>query len=451
MNSSKLLSGSLTVFYPCRVKQTSRIKRVLSMWKHRRKRQLRVLRNGRRPLTDLMDAQWIRCEMDDALNRIFLSSRKASPYATECIKNEYCENWESKQSAKETSITLSRFQMSFCHKGSAVNESSERKLITVDGLLLFSLNLDNLVGTFIVNLCFDNLTVEQIIFLKHIFYKRFTVEILSEGKTAHNCKLKVKDNSCLYAFKHSSGQSFMKITIPEYVIANSDNIWKLLKGGVDFRARYSLLEINREISDKLMYGLINADEGFRDVPKQKISETFYDKNGNRSLSTRNQYSYYVVGQNGLIINKSPLTRLVNYKECFFGQGEKQSYHIKYDVPTYSSCIAGVCKGRFKTFLKSVELHYLVNAVTTNEIEVRQQSHVNPFIFIRRAFRLWEIIYEIDMNPYHTDKRINESFETTQKVHELKEEYKSILNLTIGYATVLIAIFTLIFTIAQLCR
>lgn len=114
-------------------------------------------------------------------------------------------------------------------------------------------------------------------------------------------------------------------------------------------------------------------------------------------------------------------------------------------------IAGVGKGRFKTFLKAVELHYLVNTATTNEIEVRQQSHVNPFVFLKRAYRLWEIIYELDMNPYHRDDVIIERFGITTKIAELKEEYKSILDLTIGYATVFIAIFTLIFTIAQLCR
>ena len=439
------LSGSLAIFYPCRVKETARIKRVLSLWKHRRQRQIRALRNGQRPLTDLMDTCWVRTEMDDCLNRVFRSNSGTRPYATRCIQKEYEENREGKQHAKETNIVISRFQMTFPWKGSD---------IPVNGLLLFSLNLDNLVGTFIVNLNFDNLDVEQVIFLKHIFYKRYTVSIKSvecketcDHKCSKDCSLKYRDFHC----SPVANLNFERITLPEFIISQSDYIWRKLKWSIDFRARYSLLEINENVCNRIGYGLVNADEGFKYAPCHIINRLYHKDNENFDLSTRLNYSYYISGQNGIIINRVPIDSLKKDMDDFFSQGHHQPYHNTYCPPELRSCIAGVGKGRFKTFQKAVELHYLVNAATTNEIEIRQQSHVNPFVFLRRAYRLWEIIYEIDMNPYHSDQAINDRFGTTEKVNALKEEYKSILNLTIGYSTVLIAIFTLVFTILQLCR
>lgn len=438
------LSGSLAVFYPCRVKETARIKRILSLWKLRRQRQIRTLNNGHHPLTDLMDTCWVRTEMDDCLNRVFLSNSEARPYATRCIQKEYEENREGKQHAKETNIVISRFQMTSPWKGS----------VPIIGLLLFSLNLDNLVGTFIVNLNFDNLDVEQIIFLKHIFYKRYTVSIRSEGskesctnECSKDCRLKYRNFHCVPV----TNLNFEQITIPEFVISQCDFIWRKLKWSIDFRARYSLLEINENVCNRIGYGLVNADEGFKYAPCHIINRLYHKDNENFDLSTRLNYSYYISGQNGIIINHVPIDSLKKDMDDFFSQGHHQPYHNTYCPPELRSCIAGVGKSRFKTFLKAVELHYLVNAATTNEIEIRQQSHVNPFVFLRRAYRLWEIIYEIDMNPYHSDQAINDRFGTTEKVNALKEEYKSILNLTIGYSTVLIAIFTLVFTILQLCR
>lgn len=454
MICNKKISGSLAVFYPCRIKETWRIKRVLSTWKRKRKRQIRSMRNGRHPLTDLMDASWVKAEMDDCLNQIFLSDTDTQPYATECIRQEYEESREGKQHSKETNIVISHFQMIYPWETFLDNNSLGDTPIIVDGLLLFSLNLDNLVGTFIVNLNFENLTVDQIIFLKHIFYKRFTVSIRPLDGTM-NCECKYFDNCeighCFHSCVPDSNLNFDEITIPEFVIAQSDFIWRKLKRGIDFRARYSLLEINNSVSDCVAYGLINADEGYRYVPHDKIA-LLYTKN--TDISTRIIYSYHISGHNGLIINnKNPkiLKSCLTDAQRFFKQGNHQSYHSRYNPPELISCIAGVGKGRFKTFLKAVELHYLVNAATTNEIEIRQQSHINPFVFLKRAYRLWEIIYEIDMNPYHTDNAINAEFGISRKVNELKDEYKSILDLTIGYSTILIAIFTLAFTILQLCR
>lgn len=444
MNNSQLISGSLAVFYPCRVKETTRIKRVLALWKRKRKRQLRKLRNACLPLTDLMDSNWVRDEMDDVLNHVFMNGNEYAPYALRCIENEYRESREGKQHSKETNVVISRFHMDVPIKPDSIGKG-----ISVDGLLIFSLNLDNMVGSFIINLNFDDLTIENVIFLKHIFYKRYIVNI-----NPSQSDLKIQDSKFFH--RMNLGQSrFNNITVPEYVISQSLQLWKYLKWDIDFRARYSLLEVDSCVCRKAAYGLLLADEGYDFVPNDVVDRCFYDSHGHSlDLSTRKNYKYFVFGQNGIIINSGDklwddaLRRTANY---FFGMGYCQTYHHSYNPPELRTEIAGVGKGRFKTFLKAVELHYLVNVATTNEIEVRQQSHVNPFVFLKRAYRLWEIIYELDINPYHRDDVIIERFGISKKIEELKEEYKSILNLTIGYSTVFIAICTLIFTIAQLCR
>lgn len=442
---SPYISGSLAVFYPCRIKETRRIKRVLSLWKQRRQRQLRQLHNARLPLTELMDAEWIRDEMDDVLKRMFIGGNVHAPYATQCIQEEFRETREGKQHSKETNIVLSRFRMSFLKDSAKGDEKICHTKESIEGILIFSLNLDNLVGTFVVNLNFTNLTVDDIIFLKHVFYKRYTVSIdllNPDEQSIDNC-----DNL---------GESpYPKITIPEFVISQSLHLWKDLKWDIDFRARYSLLEINKDVYNKDAYGLLMADECYDFVPEDVIESCFTDREGNTlNLSTRINYKYFVSDLNGIIINLED-RRCVETLKCraneFFGRGCHKSYHHEYNPPEIEADIAGVGKGRFRTFLKAIELHYLVNVATTNEIEVRQQSHVNPFVFLKRAYRLWEIIYELDMNPYHRDDVIIERFGITKKIAELREEYKSILNLTIGYATVLIAIFTLAFTIIQICR
>lgn len=428
MCSHNLVSGSLVVFYPCRIKETRRIRRVLSLWKQRRQRQLRQLHNARLPLTELMDAEWVRDEMDDVLKRMFMDGNSYAPYATQCILQEYTGTREGKQHSKETNIVLSRFRMSIPYRLESIC-----KEISVDGTLIFSVNLDNLVGNFIVNLNFKDFHIDDIIFLKHVFYKRYSVKI----------------NPSEAAKQHPN------ITIPEFVISQSLHLWEDLKWDIDFRARYSLLEIDSDVCSKVAYGLLQADEGYNFVPEGVINNSFTDSLGHPcDLSTRKNYKYFVSGQNGIIINNGGKLwndALKRISDNFFGRGCHKSYHHEYIPPALQTEIAGVGKDRFKTFLKAVELHYLVNTATTNEIEVRQQSHVNPFVFLKRAFRLWEIIYELDMNPYYRDDVIIDRFGITNKIAELKEEYKSILNLTIGYATVLIAIFTLAFTIIQICR
>lgn len=455
------ISGKLAVFYPCRIKETARIKHAISTWRRRRKGQLRVLRNDHLPLTDLMDDRYIRKQMDNILNGIFRNDDEYAPSATECIMADYGENREGKQHSKELSMVVSRFKIEYNRHSMYYHEVSENpKHIDkkfLEGTLIFSLNLDNMVGCFIVNLYFENFTVEDIIFLKHIFYKRYIVKIeslpLSRSNPCpypHNCRY----CRCLIPSCFIDDSTIQEATLPQYVTSQNHIPWRWLKWNIDFRARYSLLEIDDSVDYQSAYGLINADEGYDSVPYGKIIDAFF-RNGidspTRDLSTRDAYSYYVIGQNGLIINwHEGLSTKVKAKN-FFDDGCCMSHHLKYEPPRWSSCIAGVGKGRFKTFLKAVELHYLVNTATTNEIEIRQQSHINPFIFLKRAYRLWEIIYEIDMNPYHTDDAIISEFGITGKVHSLKDEYKSILNLTIGYATILIAIFTLIFTVAQLCR
>lgn len=438
MDCENLITGSLAVFYPCRIKNTSRIKRALSLWKKRRQRQLRQLHNSRLPLTDLMDAEWVRDEMDDVLSNVIPNWDCYAPYATRCIQEEYRESREGKQHSKETNIVLSRFRM-------AMPEQKNNK-INVDGLLIFSLNLDNLVGTFIINLNFKKLKVGDVIFLKHVFYKRYVVAINhlnSEGQ--------LQNNNYFHCEIIDQNQ-FQNITIPEYVIAQSLHLWKGIKWSIDFRARYSLLEVDTCVCRRIAYGLLMADEGYEFVPSHVIRQLFIGANNlPLDLSTRRNYSYYVSGQNGIIIKRKSYKSLRQNANNFFMRGIRQNHHHQYYPPELRTGIAGIGKGRFKTFLKAVELHYLVNTATTNEIEVRQQSHINPLVFIKRAYRLWEIIYELDMNPYHRDDVIIERFGITNKIAELKEEYKSILNLAIGYATVFIAVFTLIFTIAQLCR
>lgn len=76
-----------------------------------------------------------------------------------------------------------------------------------------------------------------------------------------------------------------------------------LEYDVDFRARYSFVELTlhgRSITDKELYGIMLADEGFRHVP-QAVYGREIRKEPPQNISTRVSYDFYMNGQNALLV------------------------------------------------------------------------------------------------------------------------------------------------------
>ena len=115
-----------------------------------------------------------------------------------------------------------------------------------------------------------------------------------------------------------------------------------------------------------------------------------------------------------------------------------------------SCIAGVGKN-YPKFLRSVEIHYLVNCVKTSEIEERKISYWNPIIFFQREKRIWNVLYDLEMNRSHVDCCIINAFGIMGDIQDLREEHRALMSHTIGYFGAIFAIITVICTIVQMVK
>ena len=324
-----------------------------------------------------------------------------------------------------------------------VKSNEPEKLI---GTHIFNYNQNphtlNKVGTFIITLNFENRTTSEIIILKHIFYKRLKVSITDYE---YSC-----DGVCnLYKWGCLRKSNNLEIpcdakTIPQYVLSKCIGLNSHLEQSIDFRARYSLLDVKERslknsffCQERDLYGLLTADEMYSHVPCKIIQETI-----KTDQATRNYHNLYLKGQNGLIIyNEGEYINYRDKKQDFNSRLVSPDGYINACEVNFGSCIPGVKENYFPEFLKSVELHYLLNLIQTNEIGHREQSFWNLFILFRRIKKLWNVIYELDFNRYHINQRMLQSFGVNKMIKEIRDEFSMTLTHIIGY-------IALIFTLLQ---
>lgn len=341
--------------------------------------------------------------------------------------------------AKEVSVIISRFELSI-PLWEGVNPKPKIK-----GAFLFNVNLDNLVGTSILVLNFNELSVDKIVLLKHHLYKRGLVDIQEFNVQDHkDCMCHLDDDSHIILEK-----KYQQITIQQYIVDNTPWI-SHAKSPMDSRARYSLLEIEEsnlrkfrknDIS-RFLVALRDADEGwchFHKVGKEEPSST----------SSRDCYDFYLRGMNGLIITVQSLFEKYRDKKedflCGLKISETHYLHNKDKFRHNKSCIPGVGKKYFPSFLKAVEISYLINDVVTSEITPQEKSYFNPLTIIRRGYKLWQLIYDLDINKYHISYDIHSSFGIDTSMQEIRNEYKDLVTHAISYLAIIIAIITLIVT------
>lgn len=434
-------TGALSFFFPCKIKDEEAIRRLNKRWNKWRIKREEFIKKNNEPLTDLMDLEadreWNECLLSMLQGAIAKDSVNPNirPYALKCLQTAYHHKREDTLFSKSVNVVLSYFHLKY--------ENKESKTIECDGTLLFNVNADNKVGTFIITLNFDNRTTDEIIILKHIFYKRLKVSITDYG---YSC-----DGVCnLYKWGCLRKSNNLVIpcdakTIPQYVLSKCIGLNSHLEQSIDFRARYSLLDIKEayppfflSCSQKDIYGLLTADEMYCHVPCKIIRETI-----KADLSTRKYHNFYLNNKNGLIIydDDKYINQYLNGKQKFKDKLTAPDSHINPDEVNFGSCISGVKENYFPEFLKSVELHYLLNLIQTNEIGHREQSFWNLFILFRRIKKLWNVIYELDFNRYHINQRMLQSYGINRMIKEIRDEFSMTLTHIIGY-------IALIFTLLQ---
>lgn len=418
------MKGSLNFYFPCKLKDLRPLKILDRKWNKLRLAQTREIKKNGRALTDLIFFKDYRSLNESVLVEFqkTLPGEKLndSPFAAYDIARAYQELYNDYIFSKNTSVVLSTFKIRYT-EGFGYN-----RIRDLNAKLLLNINAENRVACFIVCANFKDFSVDSCIYLKHLFYKHCIVEIIEE----------------------KSDES-IKETLVDYV--SSKNIFKTsdLDDQIDFRCRYSYLEIDRipwhpfsKDKKKEIYGLVKADEGYDCYPGNPENKEYV-----QLPTVRQSCQIYNSRYDVLLVQSGDDKGFpFNYETA----ESNIDLNNKYEKDDF--LIAGVNRyGEFPHYLKAVETHYLVNNETTNEIEPKERSYINPIIFCKRAYRIWKILYQVDTNKYYISKNYLDNFGTTNLLRELRDEYNNLLGHIVGFIALVLAFITLIFTIVSVCK
>lgn len=429
-----LYSGTLNVYFPCELKNSKEIKRARKMWKDIAQCHRRGTRRQRFPNTNQMDILAFRTQKENILKAyrafwamhlgVTLPNDDVGCYATQDIANEYRHPREDNLFVKNVSLPISTFEVKY----SPLTEGNSG--VKIKGQLLFSVNVDNNVATAIVVLNFEKLRVDDVILLKHTFYKR--------------CHISIYEDIILQNVD----------TFQEYVTSKLRAIYPYLKDDIDSRARYMLLEVEEPIvnfqdeaqRDSIIYAMLTSDEGWEHAENIRYSL-------GRNRSTRDSYKLYYNSQNAIIVSSSTeYSRYLQEKVRFWERIIHAPNHIEKPTFTEYRNIAGIDKHLYAKYLKTVEIDYLITNALTNEISDKiSKSLLNPIKLGYRAYKLWKILNELDLNLYHIDNTMLCSFGVTRRINEIRQEYNEIVGVLTNYLLLLVAVLTLFATIVTILK
>ena len=454
MNLMNRYSGRMSVYFPCKVKSEGGIERLNKRWKNWHQRKVNFIHHTHAPLTDLMDKEQNRYISENSqrilqrrLKEKIKGDEDVSPYALKCLQQAYRKNREDNLFAKNVQILLSKFSLCYHVK-------HKQRDIKCNGLLFLNVNPDNSIATSVVVLDFENLLAMDIIYLKHVFYKRLLVSL--EEEDIDSLKKVVCDKckwmDCIVSKKKQT--NVLRTRVQDYVNRKFERVYipHNLEYDVDYRARSSFIELYNDLPKKNpqehideLYGLLHADEGYEFVPRECCQEGI-----GQSYSTRKDYDLYIAGLNAMIVTRDLNGRkLCKTKHREFESGYDESLDNIRTEPIEGMCIPGVLEEFFPSFLKAVEVHYLINKITTNEIALHERSYVYPGIFLKRLVLLWELLYELDTHKYHINQDFHREFGIIAQLEIIRQEYNSILVHAMSYSAGIIAIFTAFLTILTL--
>lgn len=427
-------NGTLNVYFPCELKNSKEIKRARKMWKDIAQCHRRVTRRQRLPNTNQMDLFAFREQKENVLRAyqafwamhlgVTLPNDDVGCYATQEIASEYRHPREDNLFVKNVSLQISTFEVKY----PPLTESNYA--VMIKGRLFLSVNIDNNVATAIVVLNFENLRVDDVILLKHTFYKRCYITIL-ENRMLQNAT-----------------------TFQEYVTSKLRAISPYLKNDIDSRARYMLLEIeeptvnslNEAQRNRAIYAMLTSDEGWEHA--ENIGRSLGD-----NRSTRDTYKLYYDSKNAIIVSSCmEYSQYLQEKACFWERIIHAPNHIEKPTFTEYRNIAGIDKHLYAKYLKTVEIDYLITNALTNEISDKiSKSLLNPIKLGYRAYKLWKILNELDLNLYHIDNTMLCSFGVTRRINEIRQEYNEIVGVLTNYLLLLVAVLTLFATIVTILK
>lgn len=459
----------MSMYFPCKLKSDFPISRLNDRWNRWQKRQIDSIHHSHAPLTDLMDKTKNR-DINEALLKVFQKvvasghavEERCAPYGLKCLQFAYRKRREDNVFSKNVQVLLSSFTLEY-------NVKNSGKTLTSEGVLLLNVNADSSVATLIVVLNFSDFHAIDLVYLKHVFYKRLLVSISEHDMMPQD--FDCSDCSWLGCRKIVHTHPPAELTMQDFINEKGREISLLnkLEYDFDYRARYSFVKLFGSISFvsdydefqtlkpieqmkninrlKELYGIISADECFDHYPVKRLFDIFKSND-----STRVDYDIYVSGLNALVVTKDFLYRKsysLQYIKFRDGYNEPRG-NIKTDRMK-GACIPGLTEGCFPSFLKTVEVHYLINKVATNEIAIHERSFLNPIIFIKRLWLLWEILYEVDTHKYHVSNFFQKEFGILKQLDNIRNEYNSLLNHSVSYSMAVVTVIAAIFTFLQIWK
>ena len=233
----KNISGVLNVYFPFELKNDTAVRNIQRAYNRIRSSQIKRTRYMQHPRTDLMDKECMRKEAEEmvAIGQKLMGGMceaGCEPYATSNIRSAYHKDREDNYFVEEPSVKLSCFDV-ICQ---GVNNAAN----PMTGQLFYFNNLTHHVGTYLLALKFQNLSLDEALRLKHVFYKRALVDI-SETFSLETC---------------FSGH----ITFQDYVSHKALPQSYRRKTDVDSRARYTFLEIeDAGLNDSERFALLCAN------------------------------------------------------------------------------------------------------------------------------------------------------------------------------------------------
>ncbi len=295
--SKNVYSGSMSIYFPCKLKSGYPISMLNDRFRRWQQHQINIIHSTSAPLTDLMDKQQNRKINETSLNifqkaiaRGSVINENCAPFGTECLRLAYQKNREDNLFAKNAQLLLSRFSFKYTIK-------NKNKVLDCDGVILYNVNADNSVATFIVTLNFEKYHAIDLVYLKHIFYKRLLIDIEEYDIVTKKCDCIAGNCDCLKGDwfgclnKNVSKKSLGKMTIQDFVNEKKKQILlqRQIEYDIDYRARYSFIELKKPVQQletncekhlklktykqdinecylRELYGIMMSDEGYEYYP-----------------------------------------------------------------------------------------------------------------------------------------------------------------------------------------
>ena len=275
--------------------------------------------------------------------------------------------------------------------------------------------------------------LDNIIFLKHLFYKQRLLCTIKNNNAAEKTSLQRWTDAYL--------QELFKALKVNYPDALNKYIYKDIERGEEGSAfRYSILELNNIVDEKgniislahvkdmlntyhkQIYGIMVSDEGWRHTPNNETSNVFE----HNYWTSRDFTCTIYLNHNALVINQYDSPECIAYRESATKwmshyvdvKDGKNSLSFYQDHITLKSCLPGASSLKFDVFLRVIYKEMMIERV--QEKAGQQALTESKFKMLEKALQS----YSTSIDAIHSaEDIICLQFGIPVALNRLNESYK----------------------------